>query len=240
MNLKKMKKHLPWLPGAALALTLVGQVAVYYNEQPEIQAHASWAFHPKSLQETKDRAHTIVRAQVVAVEQGEDLVVPAIGEPTGEDRIPTQRITVRVKKVHKGGAREGDTLTRFQTGGTVEDAPAPPAGRGQDTGTERLEAPGGGKDSVKPTDPAPHRHERGANRGRGPRRLVIEGDPSYKAGEEYVLMLQDGPRGLLRTVSPEGRFKVERGGRVKAMVDNEATREVNGKDVAELEKKIKE
>ena len=239
MKLTKFKKHLLWIPGAALALILVGEVAVYYNEQPEATASASWAFHPKSLKETRDRAHTIVQAKVVSVEKGEDLVVPARGEPTGEDRIPTQRITVKVNKAHKGEAKEGDTLTLFQTGGEVTDVAPPQGPRGEDA-HERPEAPAGGKQGLSPDDPAPHRHERGASQGRGPKKIVLEGDPLYKAGEEYVLMLEDGPKGQLRPVSPEGRFKVEKGGKVTAMVDNEATREVHGKGVAELERKIKE
>ncbi len=239
MKLTKFKKHLLWIPGAALALTLAGQVAVYYHEQPEATAAASWNFHPKSLQETRDRAHTIVQAKVLSVEAGEDLVVPARGEPTGEDRIPTQRITVKVSKAHKGAAKGGDTLTLFQTGGDVQSAPAPLGPRGQDD-TEHLDAPAAGKDGLSPDDGAPHKHERGASQGRGPKKVVLEGDPLYKVGEEYVLMLEDGPKGQLRTVSPEGRFKVEKGGKISAMVDSEATREVHGKSVAEFERKIKE
>jgi hypothetical protein len=236
MKLKNMKKHLLWVPAAALALTLAGQVATYYNQQPENSAAASWAFRPQSVQEARDKAHTIVRAQVVSVEKGEDLVVPAKGEPTGEDRLPTQRITVKVTKSFKGNAQVGNTLTLFQTGGDVTPNPAAPAGGQAQNKPEHREAPAGGKASANPngTPPAGD-HAVGATQ--GPKRFVLEGDPLYKAGEEFVLLLEDGPRGLLRPVSPEGRFKIENG-TVKAMVTNAATRGVHGKPVADLEREL--
>lgn len=203
----RLAKHLLWLPAVALALTLAGQVAMRRAEVPTVTAHASWAFHPKNFREARDRAHSIVHAQVVSVEKGDDLVLPVQGEPDGEDRIPTQRVTVRVKKVHKGSTAEGALLTLFQTGGT------------------RLLT----RDAKGQPDQSPQAQQ-----------VFLEGDPPYEAGEEYVLLLEDGPRGLLRPVSPEGRFKVEKNGTVKAMVDNEATHTVHRKPLAELEKKIKE
>jgi len=39
------------------------------------------------------------------------------GLPNGEDRVPTQRITVNVEKVYRGQAAKGQTLVLFQTGG---------------------------------------------------------------------------------------------------------------------------
>jgi hypothetical protein len=236
MNLTNATKYLLWAPAAVLALTLGGQVFLSHHEQPELVSEASWAFHPRSLRETRDRAHTIVRAQVVAVEKGEDLVVPARGEPSGEDRLPTQRITIKVTKNFKGAARPGQTLTLFQTGGEMQADPAPPTGRASNS-AEHLDEPAGGKGHVHPNDPAPVRHEVKGH-GAGPRKLVLEGDPAYAVGEDYVLMLEDGPKGLLRTVSPEGRFKVERNGSVKAMVTEDATKDVHGKPVAELEREL--
>jgi len=236
MNFTQAGKFLLWAPAAVLAITLGGQTFLSHHEQPELASEASWAFHPHSFQEARDRAHTIVRAQVVAVEKGEDLVVPARSEPSGEDRLPTQRITVKVTKSYKGAAKAGETLTLFQTGGELPADPAAPTGRAGDT-SEHLAAPAGGKDHVHPNDAPPVRHDvKGA--ASGPRRVVLEGDPAYAVGEDYVLMLEDGPKGQLRPVSPEGRFKVEGNGTVKAMVTEDATKDVHGKPVAELERRL--
>jgi hypothetical protein len=202
-----VNKHLMWLPATALALALAGQAALSYSAGPTTVVHASWKFQPKSIREARDKAESVVQAEVVAVERGEDLVVPAAGEPTGEDRIPTQKITVKVKKAHKGSAKPGETLQLFQTGGAV--LPVAPAG-GPEKKDVRIKA----------------------------RTVILEGDPLYQPGEEYMLMLEPGPRGLLRPVSPEGRFKVEPGGSVKPMVDNDVTAKLRGKPVAELEREI--
>jgi hypothetical protein len=36
-----------------------------------------------------------------------------------------------------------------------------------------------------------------------------------------MLMLEDGPQGMLRTIAPEGRYRVESNGSVTPMVDTE-------------------
>ena len=43
-------------------------------------------------------------------------------------------------------------------------------------------------------------------------RMVLDGDPFYAKGEQYLLMLTSGPKGMLRVVSPEGRYRVDRSG----------------------------
>ncbi|MDP9380012.1 MAG: hypothetical protein M3Q29_07665 [Chloroflexota bacterium] len=131
--------------------------------------------------------------------------MPAKGEPTGEDRIPTQRVTVEVTKAYKGSAKAGQRLELFQTGG----AKLP------------LEAP---------KDKAGHRVET--------HQVILEGDPLYKAGEEYLLMLEQGPRQMMRTISPEGRYRIARDSTLTPMVHNEATRGVAAKPVAEVERLI--
>ena len=75
---------------------------------------ATWHFHPTALAEAQERASAIITAQVMAVTQAADLVVPVAGEPNGEDRVPTQRITVEVLDALKGNV--GQTLTLFRTG----------------------------------------------------------------------------------------------------------------------------
>ncbi len=51
---------------------------------------------------------------MVAVEQAADIVVPVEGEPNGEDRVPTQRITLEVLRTLKGDVEP--TLTLFRAG----------------------------------------------------------------------------------------------------------------------------
>jgi hypothetical protein len=68
--------------------------------------------------------------------------------------------------------------------------------------------------------------------------VLLSDDPLYKTGEQYLLMLEDGPKGLLRTISPEGRFRIESNGSVTPMVDNEVTAVVKGKQVSELERQV--
>src|SRR5262249_16928347 len=151
-----MKEKLLGAIVAVLGLGLGGQVGMYYSQQPTTTLHASWAFHPATLAQARDHSQSIVLAQVVSVERGQDLVTAVPNEPNGVDRIPTQRITVRVLRTYKGTARVGQQVTLFQTGGTVLPAPPPPGGRA--------------------TTKVPQ--------------YVLEGDPLYVAGEQYLLMLE--------------------------------------------------
>jgi len=65
---------------------------------------ASWAEAPASLDETAGSAEEVVRARVTRVRPGADIVVNLPQEPGGEDRIPTEVVTLRVEKVYKGPA----------------------------------------------------------------------------------------------------------------------------------------
>jgi hypothetical protein len=198
-----MKTKLMWLPAVALGLALVGQGALYRAEDPVLTMTASWKHRPASVDEARDLATSVVQAEVVSVKADADLVVPAAGEPTGEDRIPTQRVQVRVTKAHKGQVRPGQTVELFQVGGKLLPTTPPDGKNGA-----RVEA----------------------------KQLILEGDPPYKPGEQYLLMLEDGPRGLQRPVAPEGRFRIERGGVLTAMVDNDATKPIQGRALPELER----
>ncbi|HET7477220.1 MAG TPA: hypothetical protein VFJ97_14525 [Dermatophilaceae bacterium] len=66
--------------------------------------------------------------------------------------------------------------------------------------------------------------------------LVLEGDPAYKQGEQYLLMLEPGPQGMLRPVSPQGRFRLDRStGSLTSMVKDTATAELSGKKLTGVE-----
>lgn len=113
------------------------------------------------------------------------------------DRIPTRRVTVQVPTSYKG-ARAGQRLTLFQTGGTVT-APPPPA-------------------KVTKGDVAQSNVQQ----------VILEGDPLYSAGEEYLVMIEEGPQGTMRTVSPEGRYRYDTQiGTLSPMVKNTVTSQVS-------------
>lgn len=188
---------------ALLALMLVGQVTFYRLERPARIVHPVWNFQPKTFAEVKNKAQQIVVATVVKVERGDDLITKVANEPNGEDRLPTQRVTLKVTKEYKGAAR-GASITLFQTGGEVQ--PPPPPAEGEKA----------------PLFEATH--------------VIFAGDPLYKVGEQYLLLLEAGPRNMQRIVSPEGRYKVEQNGTLSAMVEGNVANEVKGKRLADVER----
>lgn len=202
-----MRKHLLFLPVAALALMLGGQAAYYAIEPPTTTVHASWAFRPQSLGEARGKADSIVHAEVLKVERGNDIVTAAPGEPNNEDRIPTQRVTLKVLKSLKGPQKAGDTIELFQTGG-LQLPSAPSDGPGKDQ--SRVQA----------------------------KMVILEGDPLYQVGEQHLLMLDKGLGGMMKTVAPEGRYKVERGGTLSPAVDNAVTAQLRGKSLVEAERQV--
>ena len=66
--------------------------------------------------------------------------------------------------------------------------------------------------------------------------LVLEDDPAYRAGEQYLLMLEPGPSGTLRPVSPEGRYRYDkRTGALTATVKDDVAKSVAAQKLAALE-----
>jgi hypothetical protein len=200
-----MKTRLWWAMTLVLTLLFGGQL-VANQLRPAPTLHASWAFQPKNMREARDKAQSIVLAEVVAVAPGDDIVTAAPGESNNEDRIPTQKITMRVIKSYKGDAKAEQQLTLFQTGGTVV---AP------------VEVAEGQK---PPLGTLPQ--------------VILEGDPLYQAGEQYLLMLESTDKGMLRTIAPEGRYRIGNGGSLEAMVDNDVTKEAKGQSLANIEKTL--
>jgi hypothetical protein len=203
-----LRRHLVWLPVAGLTLALLGQAAVYRFEPPTTVLHASWYNSPTDLSAASAKAPFVIQAEVLRVEKGDDIVTPARGEPNDEDRIPTQRVTMRVLKSLKGTLKDGETVQLFQTGG-------------------ELKLPSFGTDGP-PKDQVMVQAKK----------VILEGDPLYTVGEQHLLMLEPGPSKLLRIVAPETRFKIERGGTLVPAIDNETTAPMKGRNVAELEKLV--
>jgi hypothetical protein len=163
------------------------------NQQPERittasdqcpHVNAAWVFQPQTFEETRNKAKDVVEAEVVAVEEGEPLGTPNPNEPGDSELIPTQKVTLRVTKGHKGPKQAGETIELFQTGSSC---------------------------------------------------YKVEHDPVYKEGEQYVLMLDEGPKGMLKTVSPEGRMKKNADGTLETYVDDKATSKVKGKKLKDIE-----
>lgn len=89
------------------------QRAVHVQISPP-PSRSTWVHYYASVGAVKEAATDIVLARVARVEAGPDIVQQVPGEPDGEVRIPTQRITLDVKERFKG---EGSNqLVLFKTG----------------------------------------------------------------------------------------------------------------------------
>jgi hypothetical protein len=100
------------LTASLLGLSLMAFGPSTTNKTP--QWHATWLYHPQTVAEAKSKASEVVVARVLEVNAGPDIVVPVKDEPSGEDRIATQRIKVEIVKSLKG--KSSGTLTIFHTG----------------------------------------------------------------------------------------------------------------------------
>ncbi len=198
-----MRTRIWWSVALLLVAGLVGQIAFYWSQRPDTIMHASWRAHPKTLGEARRLAKSIVLANVVDVQPGQDLVTSAAAEPSGEDRIPTQMITLEIVKAYKGSYRAGQQVKLFQTGGVL------------------VSASGDNEEAMQTAG----------------RRFIIEGDPLYRAGEQYMLMLTDGPQGAVRTIAPEGRYRVQ-DGQLTAMTHSDLAHEISHKGLQSLEAEL--
>ncbi|MEP6816467.1 MAG: hypothetical protein ABI873_13035 [Marmoricola sp.] len=203
-----MTRNTKVLAGASLALALgvAGQLGLYHHQAPSsTTVHASWIFKPTSIRQLQARANSIALVKVLSTQAGPDIVTRQPGEPSGEDRIPTRRVNVEVLKSYKGSG-VGQRLTLFQTGGTVKSPPPPAQGtKGQEVPDSKVQ------------------------------QVILSGDPLYRAGEQYLVMLEAGPQGTLRTVSPEGRYRYDaRSGALTPMVKNTVTTRVSSTSLSAM------
>lgn len=205
-----MKRTIKLMAGTSLALALgvAGQIGLYHQDAPDVSTsklHASWIFKPANVKQLQDRANSIALIKVVSVATGPDIVTPQAKEPGGVDRIPTRRVTVQVLESYKGSSKVGQRLTLFQTGGTVTPQRAK-------------------------TKPA-----KGDIRETKVHAVILEGDPLYSVGEQDLVMLEAGPKGTMRTVSPEGRYRYDsKTGDLSPMVSTGVATEVSSKRLSTL------
>ncbi len=201
------KFRLMWAGVAALTIALVVQFAIYYTAGPSGTAHAVWAFQPKSFGEVVNKAQVIVEAQVVAINKGPDIVVPVQAEPTGKVAIPTQHITIQVLKADKGAISAGQQLTVFHTGGPSNIPAGPPAGSGK-----------GDPNAAPPPDVQVNA-------------MMLDDDPAYQVGERYFMLMEAGPDGTLRPVSPEGRYHINADGTLGPVSGSDVAKSMSGHTV---------
>jgi hypothetical protein len=57
-------------------------------------------------------------------------------------------------------------------------------------------------------------------------------------GDQHLLMLDRGIRGLEKTIAPQGRFKIERNNTLTPTVDDEVTAPVRGKSLSEVQRSV--
>ncbi len=69
----------------------------------------------------------------------------------------------------------------------------------------------------------------------------VEGDPPYRQGEQYLLLLENGQggRSAAHTTSPAGRYRVAADNVLQAMENNPFVSEVAGQKLAEVAAKLK-
>lgn len=222
-----------WLAGCFMALTLLLAVQVLASSlaagDGETIWIADWAESPESLQEAAESAEQIVIGQVTRVRPGEDIVFRAEELPGGEDKIPTEIATLRIEKSLKAG-RGGppQTIEVFRTGGTIGTPPSRRGNRPPEDPPKGVERP------ARPSPP-------------GDRTVKLNGDPPYERGERYVLMLRPGPAmradgrpvRTQRPISPEGRYRVTRGGQIEPVSERaEFARELRGRSLDAFERQI--
>ena len=211
------------LTSVALGAVLVIQVALVNSQNvqpPQRRFHASWVNHANTLKQGLDQSDHVILGEVIQLRKGPDLVIPAAGEPSGEDRIETTIVKLKVHKTYKGAPAEGVEL--MQTGHSTDAVllPGNPLSAGQDNshvqvkGKRRVQ----GQSTTSPVGPTAGES----------RATILEDDPPYLVGEKYVLFLKDMQRSeksavalagvsraMTRVLAPEGRLQITKSDHLK-------------------------
>jgi hypothetical protein len=236
-----MSRKLWWLGIAVLAFALIGQYVAYRLDNGGSLVNAAWADRSNNFNDVVSHAQNVVQAQVQSVQQGPDIVIKAPAEPGGEVRIPTQNITVVVQSASKGNAQAGQTINVFRTGGPLN-VPSGPARGGQPPPENPLRATnphgnGAKPDSAVAAPPHPAQPQQAANTPPTANNTnvdeALDDDPAYQVGENYLLVLTDGPNGTQRPVSPAGRYRVTGDNHLQAVSDDDVSQGVSGRPVSD-------
>jgi hypothetical protein len=203
---------------------LVIQVALVNSQNfqpPQRRFHASWVNNANTLKEGLDQSDHVILGEVIELGKGPDLVVPAAGEPSGEDRIPTTIVKLKVQKIYKGAP--GEVVKLMQTGHSTDAVLLPgnpfPAAQ-DDTGHDKGRGERGVQGQSEKSPMAPTAGDS--------RATILEDDPPYLVGEKYVLFLKDMQhsdesaaarakvsRAMKRGLAPEGRLQITKSDRLK-------------------------
>ena len=211
------------LTSIALGAMLVIQVALVNSlnfQPPQRRFHASWVNHANTLKEGLDQSDRVILGEVIQLRKGPDLVIPAAGEPSGEDRIETTIVKLKVHKTYKGAPSEGVEL--MQTGHSTDAVllPGNPFPAAQDNGHVQVRGKRRvqGQSTTSPIGPTAG----------DSRATILEDDPPYLVGEKYVLFLKDMQRSdesavalagvsraMTRVLAPEGRLQITKSDHLK-------------------------
>ncbi|WP_221090658.1 hypothetical protein [Deinococcus aquaedulcis] len=180
--------------------------------------HASWVHFARSLDEAVKLSQVVVVARVVGVKRASDLTVKAEGEPGGVDRVPAERVLLDVQALYGTAPAQ---LTLFHTGtstGQLTDKTPPEKARDQKP-----------MDHHAPTQTTS-------------RTTLLEDDPEYKEGQQYVLFLRPGPTldgtRTLRVIAPEGRYELQ-GSRLVPVTTRGAAKEIASLSLPQLAERLK-
>ena len=181
-----------------------------------------------TLAEAKGLARDIVEAQVAVVQRGDDIVIPAPGEPGGEIRIAVEVVTMKTIGHMKG--EKTQELHVFHTLGMPSGFQPPPP---------MNTAPPKPKNAIDP-----------------PAQIVpfvantvnIHDDPQYKPGERYLMFLREGPQVKVKgqplathsLLSPSTRLLIRPDNKVEPMSQGGVGFLLRGQPVDQLRKAIAE
>ena len=211
------------LTSIVLGAMLVIQVALVNSlnvQPPQRRFHASWVNHANTLKEGLDQSDRVILGEVIQLRKGPDLVIPAAGEPSGEDRIETTIVKLKVQKTYKGAPSDGVEL--MQTGHSTDAVllPGNPFPAAQDNGHVQVRGKRRvqGQSTTSPIGPTAG----------DSRATILEDDPPYLVGEKYVLFLKDMQRSdesavalagvsraMTRVLAPEGRLQITKSDHLK-------------------------
>lgn len=235
------------LTSVTLGAMLVIQVALVTSlsfQPPQRRLHASWLNHANTLKEGLDQSDRVILGEVIELRKGPDLVVPAAGEPSGEDRIPTMIVKVKVHKTYKGA--KGKVVELMQTGQSTDAVllPGNPFPAAQDNGPVQVRGKRSvpGQSTTSPIGPTVG----------DSRATILEDDPPYLVGEKYVLFLKDMQRShesavalagvsraMTRVLAPEGRLQITKSDRLKPATTRRGfAPNVVGRSLTEFETEI--